>query len=101
MDRRLALQQLLEILLGSENVYFQPPSTVKINYPCIIFKLNDVDTNFADDIPYISRKGYQVTVIDSNPDSLIPDKIGALPSCKFDRAYTADNLNHKVYSLYY
>lgn len=101
MDRRLALQQLLENLLGSDNVYFQPPSTVKINYPCIIFKLNDVDTNFADDIPYISRKGYQVTVIDSNPDSLIPDKIGALPSCKFDRSYTADNLNHKVYSLYY
>lgn len=52
-------------------------------------------------MPYNYRVGYQVTVIDRNPDSLIPGKIASLPMCKFDRHYKAENLNHDVYNLYY
>jgi len=33
MGTRLELQNLLENILGSRNVYFQPPENLKLNYP--------------------------------------------------------------------
>ena len=98
---RLELQALLEQLLGSRNVYFQPPSTIRMSYPCIVYSRESIDTRFANDLPYDHDIRYQVTVIDRNPDSDIPDKIGQLPMSLFDRHYVADNLNHDVYNLYF
>lgn len=101
MAPRLDLQVLLEGILGSRNVYFQPPATVKMKYPCIIYKRDSVNTDFADDKPYKLKKRYQVTVVDTSPDSDIPGKVAALPLCSYDRFYTADNLNHDVYNLFF
>lgn len=101
MGTRFQLQTLLEELIGSRNVYFQPPETVKLNYPCIIYSRSSIDTDFANDKPYQHKIQYKLTVIDSNPDSEIPTKIATLPMCSFDRHYTANNLNHDVYNLYY
>lgn len=101
MAPRLDLQVLLVDLLGSSNVYFQPPPSVKMQYPCIVYKRDYEATEFAGDKPYAQRKRYQVTVIDPNPDSDIPSKVGALPLCVFDRHYTADNLNHDSYKLFF
>lgn len=99
--RRLELQTLLEELLGSENVYFQPPANVQMNYPCIVYKRDTADTQFAGNKPYIYVKRYMVTVIDRNPDSEIPDKIAALPQCLFNRNYPANGLHHDVFNLYF
>jgi hypothetical protein len=101
MSKRLELHELLVKLLGSSNVYFQPPSTVKMQYPCIVYGRSLIKTEHADDLPYNSRICYMVTVIDANPDSEIPTRLGKLPLCKFNRRYTADNLNHDVYNVYY
>lgn len=101
MDRRLQLQEALEEILGSKNVYFQPPPNIKLRYPCIIYNRSMEDVKFADDRPYKRKKRYKVTVIDANPDSHIPDEVASLPLCNFDRHYTSDNLNHDVYNLYF
>lgn len=101
MSRRLELQALLESLLGSGNVYFQPPPSVSMKYPCIVFKLDGEHKIFANNKPYSRKARYSVTVIDKNPDSLIPAKIAELPMSDFNRFYSADNLNHTVYNLYY
>lgn len=98
---RTDLQSLLETLLGSDYVYFQPPESVKIEYPCIIYGRASGKTHFADDNPYIHKKRYQVMVIDKDPDSDIPDKVAALPTCVFIRHYNTNNMNHDVYNLYY
>ena len=104
---RLELHDILKHILGSidssyeKNLYFQPPETIKMNYPCIVYKRASGDTQFADNSPYIYRVRYEITVIDENPDSLIPGEIAKLPMCIFDRNYTADNLNHDVYDLYF
>lgn len=99
MDR-LQLQALLEVLLGSENVYFQPPSNVDMLFPAIVYQRDNVRTEYADNNPYSNRKRYQVTVIDKNPDSDIPDKVAALPLCSFNRFYVVDKLNHDAFNLY-
>lgn len=101
MDRRLKLHQILVDILGSNHVYFQPPASVKLVYPCIIYQYETGDTQFADDQAYIFVRKYQIQVIDPNPDTEIPDKIAQLPRCLNDRNYTADNLNHYTFNIYY
>lgn len=96
---RLELQSLLETL--TQHVYFQPPTNVNMSYPCIVYQQDAGKSEFADDVPYRYTKRYSVTVIDQDPDSPIPDKLAALPTCTFNRAFTADNLNHTVFNLYF
>lgn len=101
MGQRTDLQTLLKALLETDFVYFQPPPTVQMQYPCIVYNRDYAVTTFADDRPYGHRKRYQVIVIDRDPDSVIPAKVAALPMCIFDRHYTADNLNHDAYKLFF
>lgn len=100
-SRREKLQILLEEILGSEEVHFNPPANIKLKYPCILYSRDDAVTRFAGNAPYLYQKRYQVTVIDGDPDSKIPDKVAALPMCVFDRHFKADNLNHDVYTLFF
>ena len=96
---RLLLQGILETI--TPKVYFQPPANVQMEYPCIVYQRDYADTKFAGNSPYHNTKRYQVTVIDRDPDSDIPDKVAALPMCRFDRAFVADNLNHDVFRLFF
>lgn len=97
MDR-LQLQTLLETIC--ENVYFQPPSNVEMVFPAIVYRRDDARTEYADNNPYSNTKRYQVTVIDRNPDSLIPDKVASLSTSSFLRFFVVDKLNHDVFNLY-
>lgn len=101
MGQRLDLQKILTDILGTNHVYFQPPESIKLVYPCIVYQYETADTQFADDNPYIFMRRYQVTVIDPDPDSDIPSKIAKLPRCLNDRNFTSDNLNHYVFKLYH
>lgn len=101
MDSRIELQSLLEEILGERNVYFQPPESFKMKYPCIIYRFADESVRFADDEKYLRMNLYEVTVIDANPDTKIPKKVSDLKYCSFDRFFISDNLNHYVYRLYF
>lgn len=101
MGSRLELHTLLLSILGSGNVYFQPPPTFQIQYPCIVYQRSDFDTKFANNNPYAIKKQYMITVIDANPDSAIPDEVIKLSECTFERHFTADNLNHDVFIIYF
>lgn len=98
---RSELHTILKNLLGSNNVYFQPPQNIQLQYPCIIYKRDYAKTEFADNQPYEHTKRYQITVIDRNPDSTIPDKVAALPMCLFNRYFAADDLNHDVFNIFF
>ncbi len=98
---REELQTLLEGLLGSRHVYFQPPESVRLHYPCIIYERSGIHTDSANNRPYKNRKSYKITVIDSDPDSQIPDKVNGLAYCRFDRHFVSDNLNHDIFNLYF
>lgn len=98
---RLELQSVLEEILGSRNVYFQPPESFKLKYPCILFELSDIWVDHADDDIYRKFKQYMITAIDKDPDSELPDKINDLKYCEMDRFYVSNNLNHWVFTLYF
>ncbi len=99
MPSRLELQTLLEEILGSRNVYFQPPESVKMKYPAIVYGLEDIKNTFANDRVYLSKRKYLITVIDEDPDSPIVGRVASLPSCRFNRHFESDNLNHDVFIL--
>ena len=99
MAPRVELQALLETL--APNVYFQPPANIIMEYPCIVYKRDSAETEFADNSLYCHTKRYQVTVIDRDPDSPIPDEVAALPMTRFERFFTADNLNHDVFNIFF
>ena len=100
MASRLQLHEELCALLGSKNVYFQPPRSMQ--YPCIKYSRSGIDQRRANDGLYKKTNKYELIVIDYDPESEIPEKILAyFPMCGFDRGYIADNLNHFVLTLYF
>lgn len=101
MASRLQLQRELEELLGSKNVYYQPPESIKMQYPAIVYSRSDIENTFANNAVYKQSYFYELTVIDDDPDSEIVAAISKLPTCRFNRHYTADNLNHDVFTLFY
>lgn len=101
MASRLELQTMLEELLDSENVYYQPPASVKMSYPAIVYSRKNIDNSHANNSVYGQNLSYEIIVIDEDPDSDIVMKVSALPLCKFDRHYETDNLNHDVFTLYF
>ena len=102
MGSREQLHESLVELLGSRHVYFQPPESVRIEYPCIIYQRSTGDTTYADDLPYMFTKRYQLTYISKDPDDGMVDKIAkAYPYIRMDRHFTSENLNHDVFDLYY
>ncbi len=96
---RLGLDEIFRSI--TPNVYFQPPESIKMKYPCIIYQLNDYYKLHADNKPYMVTKRYQVTVVDKNPDSEIKDNVAMLPMCNFLRHFNQDNLNQDVFEIYY
>jgi hypothetical protein len=100
-DRRLELQTLLEEILGSTNVYFQPPESLRINYPCIIYSREGGESSYADNYLYKFKMRYQVLYIDRNPDASIQERIRGLKYCRFDRQYAKNNLHHDSFTLFF
>lgn len=102
MGSRINLQTKLELLINSKNVYYQPPESLRMEYPCIRYSRSEIDSKKADNLNYINTTGYSLVVIDKNPDSAIIGKIlDAFPMASYDRHYVSDNLNHDVIKLYF
>ena len=101
MATRLELQNKLETILDAKHVYYQPPESIKMEYPAIRYSKSNMDNKFADDIKYSSYNCYEIIVIDRTPDNPVIEKLLELPLCKYDRHYTSDGLNHDILTLYY
>jgi hypothetical protein len=107
-NRRMQLHDLfLEMSFVKDNesvephVYFQSPNGLQMQYPAIVYNLNEMDTKFADNMPYGNVVGYSVTVIDEDSDSSLLKQVAALPMCRFNRFFASDNLNHYVFTLFF
>lgn len=99
--QRTDLHEKFVEILGSHNVYFQPPESLKLKYPCIVYRLTGIPTRHADNVKFFGHKQYTATIIDHDPDSEIVDRMMELKFSHFDRFYPADNLNHFVFTIYF
>lgn len=102
MGTRIQLHEKLLALFGSNHVYFQPPPTIKMSYPAIVYKFDGIYERPANNRMYIAENGYTVTFIHKDPDvTYSEDMYAAFAMCSFDRRFVSDNLYHDVYTLYY
>lgn len=96
---RTELHEILVGILGSRNVYFQPPASVSMKYPAIVYSWDGNNHTRADNLRYVPRRRYQVTVIDRDPDSKIPDMVEALPYCSMTTTMIVENLHQFIFSI--
>ncbi len=96
------LNEILVSALGTRNVYFQPPESFKLKYPCIIYELSRIEADEANNKAYIVNKRYTVTTIDEDCDTELPEKLlSELEYCSHDRRFVSDNLYHDVFTVYF
>ena len=100
-DRRLELHEILKSIMTNGNVYHQPPESLKLKFPCIIYERSRDRALYADNNPYMRKMRYTITLIDKKPVSDYLEPILALPYCTFDRHFASDDLNHDVFTIYY
>lgn len=101
LDRRLELDARLRRILGSDNVYFEPPASLKMKYPCIRYSRSRIDTVNADNTTYLANRRYDIIAIYQDPDSDLADRIlFNNEDLKFsnERRYVADGLHHDVFT---
>lgn len=102
MGSRLKLHELLVEVLGSEHVYFQPPESMKLVYPCIVYSLGDIKVRYADNKAYTTTNAYDITFISRDPDNTYAvDMLNTFKLCRFDRRFVNDNLYHDVFTLHF
>lgn len=102
MASRLNLHEELCTIIGSRNVYYQPPASVKMQYDAIRYSLGGKDIKRANNAIYQTTNQYDGVLITRNPDTTIPDQLlSHFQMCSFGRPYVADNLNHFPFTLYY
>lgn len=93
------VQAMLEEALGSEHVYFQPPSNVRMEYPAIVFFRSGQKKLQANNGNYIMRWTWSVTHISRDPESPVLKRLSAIRGMRYNRPYVADNLYHDNYTL--
>lgn len=107
MIDRLLLKEKLQKFIGKredgkDNLFFQPPESVKLVYPCIIYKMVDARHKFSNNHTYNFRKGYEVTIITIDPDEEMVNRIAEeFIMCMFQRHFVNDNLHHYVFKIYW
>ena len=102
MASRLELHEELCEALGTRNVYFNPPESVKMQYDAIRYELGGKDLKRADNKIYRTTNMYEGVAITKRPDSNIPDKLLArFEMISFGRPYVADSLYHYPFTIYY
>lgn len=101
MDRRLKLHEMLVEILGTRNVYFQPPPSVKMKYPCIVYNRDGSDVLHADNELYRHKKRYGLTYIDPSSSEAVTDKLERMRYCSFDNKMVVENLYNTNLTLYY
>lgn len=88
--------------MGSDNVYFETPTDIVMQYPCIIYSVDRVKAMRADNTAYIKKRSYQVISITKNPDTdIIEDMLDFFEYCYYERRYKSDNLIHDVFTVYF
>lgn len=103
MATRQQLQDKLEDILGSSNVYYQPPENFRMSYPCFRYHSEPGGILYANDLAYRYSARYSITYITRDPENLefIKNFVRQFPSCSHDRSYVSDHLYHEVFDLYY
>ena len=102
---RVSLQYLLEDIMNFSgyvpHVYYQPPESIKLTYPCIVYNRSTFYTRYANNHIYNDMAQYTVTLMDKDPESSLVQALRDLEYCEMANEFTSENIHHFVFTLYY
>ena len=101
MSRREEFQEKLSSIPGVRKAYYNAPTNIRMEYPCIRYSIASKKVKFACNGRFVIRDRYTLTLIDRNPESPILQALEEIPYYSFDRMYSADGLHHFVCTIYY
>lgn len=96
---RLTLHQDLIDALGSSNVYYNPPETIQMKFPAIVYSLDFIEQIHADNKKYIDWTTYKVIVVSKKPDDPVIKKILNWEMTRFSTSYTRNGFYHTAIIL--
>lgn len=100
---RRVIQDILSGVMeecGEEpHVYFQPPESIKLVYPCIIYHISNIDTLYSSNLPYAHFISFETKYISKDSTSKVPNRLLKLPRSRFNTYYTAEKLHHYSYTI--
>ena len=98
---RTEVHEYLQDLSGYGNrVYFNPPETMKMSYPCIVYNIANLGSKHADNTPYFRYDTYTITHIYPKISQMeLNNKLAGTSGFTYDRHYYADNLYHDVFTF--
>lgn len=101
MKTRLEVQEMLEKILGSSNVYFQAPPNTGMKYPCIVYRFDRFGRDNADNQPYILTGRWEIHYMyKSIKNDIKETMLFAAPYVTFDRRIVADGVYNDYYTIY-
>lgn len=99
-QQRLKIHKQLKELC--DNVYYQPGDSTTIKYPCILYFLDSIDSDYANNQNYLNHRTWSVTVITRDAtDNLFDDVLNLPFPVKYLSGFTKDQLYHQNFKLNY
>lgn len=89
---------VLKEIVG-DNVYFNPPSNLKIQYPCVVYSINDILNKNADDEVYKQNIKYDCTLITKNVNDPLLKDLSKIKTFRYSRHYVVDSLHHYAFLI--
>lgn len=89
---------VLKEIVG-DNIYFNPPSNLKIQYPCCVCSINDILNKNADDEVYNQNVRYDCTLITKNVNDPLLKELSKINTFRYSRHYVVDGLHHYAFLI--
>ena len=102
MLKRVDIQDKFKFLLGSNNVYYQPPANLKMKYPAIVYSLDGLDVKRFDNTRLINKNCFSVTHIYRNEsENLVETMLKNFEYISFDNRSIVDGIYNDHYTIYW
>ena len=88
--------------LSEGHIYFQPPESLRMVYPALVYNVSRRDYEQADNQLYAQFLIWDLTWISKTPlDFVVDALLSQLECCVPTREYVSDGLYHTQLSLYF
>jgi hypothetical protein len=98
-EKRFLFDAKLKEITELTNVYYDPPESVLMEYPAIVYKKTNMPARYANNKKYIKRLAFEVKVIAEDADTKYVDLINDMDFSHYDRHYVAYDLHHDVFTI--
>ena len=89
---------VLKEIVGN-NVYCNPRSNLKSQYPCVVYRINDILNKNADDEVYKQNIKYDCTLITKNVNDPLLKDLSKINTFRYSRHYVVDGLHHYAFLI--